>query len=173
MSRIGLVLMGLTLLGLTVLNNPVHASQIHHIELEDIVSGSQVAAVICEVIAVETDSTDQTSTSMTVTLRIVRLLNPSQVETGTFQAESVLRSYYEEPTGIWIDDDGNVGVESPIIPGSGLELTVDIGVEYIFLLDRLGYGLIRVEPMTNLETVEALFNPPTPDETTPGDPTTE
>jgi len=121
MSRIGAVMVGLTLL-----ITPVQASQIHSVELEEILSESSLAVVICEVLTKDVDSSDQTSTEMTLTLRIVRLLNPSQVEADTFRAETVLHTNYSEPTGIWIDDDGNVGMESPIIPGSGFELSVEV-----------------------------------------------
>ncbi len=168
MSRIGAVMVGLTLL-----ITPVQASQIHSVELEEILSESSLAVVICEVLTKDVDSSDQTSTEMTLTLRIVRLLNPSQVEADTFRAETVLHTNYSEPTGIWIDDDGNVGMESPIIPGSGFELSVEVGSEYVFLLDRHGYGLVRVEPMSNLEAVEALVNPSVDGEAAGDETTTE
>lgn len=128
---------------------PAAASQIFHRPLDEVLEDTDWIVVATVVNAQRTSSL--TSTEAVYKIQVVETIQ------GTAPAVPI---HYSQPIPILYDDEGNeVGHFSPILDGSGSELSLKEGETWIFLghgphvENAPGASLARVEPRANLGAI--------------------
>lgn len=130
------------------------ASEINFMPLEDVVAEGDLSVFVGTVTDRTINGDDQLETVLDLGLTIDERIYGDLPETR------VLNTAYREPTGIWIDPEGNVTHESPIVAGSGMEFTLAVGSQYVFLVSPRSLAVVRAEPLTSLNAIRALLPQP-------------
>lgn len=134
---------------------PLHASQVFHMSLDE-VFGLAETVFLARVESVEHTSFenfDRVNFSLSVT---EVLLGPDSL-VGT----SLDAAYAMDLPSVYIDSDGTEIWESPIVFGSGIEMSVAVGDTVVALAWELQegqtLGLIRLEGLESLDEVSTLI----------------
>ena len=133
------------------------ASQVFYMSIDESLSMSDtvVKAEVTETITFAMDSGDRAE----YFFRVIEVVSGDESLKGGFFAD-----YFMHMPMAWIDEDGNEVWESPIVSGSGHEMSINKGDTVIVFLGYIPDDpttpteVVRIEPTDSLDTILLLIS---------------
>ena len=132
------------------------ASQVFYMSIDESLDmcDAIVLAEVTETITFPMDFGDRTE----YIFKVIEVVSGEDSLKGEFYAD-----YFNEFPMVWIDEDGNEVWESPIVSGSGLEMSIEKGDSVVVFLGYIPTDpaihteVVRIEPADSLARIRLIL----------------